>query len=723
MFPWITFWSVILHLVLGFCSNSYSFRVYGNFRFTDHLGGCGPRRMSSAENTHVEDDYSAPYLVVQPPVTAVWHFLSEYLVPPFHSSSVDGKHTLPSVLLSCSGGQDSMAMLHALGFIKKYSAVFVKFAVWRKLQGIKGNVDHASLHDTLLRLLSKVHVVYFDHRTRPDIDQDIAVIRAACEQYGFDFNVEVAEGKIVDLAHDEGSGNFQKVARDWRRAAYKRLTKEFSVAVTGGYSGVNYRENAESAQIFDRQTLTIKSESVADTNALRQYINRSTRGVVLLAHHANDNVETFLFKLLRGVHISNISGMEPMCYLDGDEDVVLARPFLHLTKNTLGSFLQNIGGTYHEDSSNSRPKYLRNRIRHSVLPELLKATSTDDRPDGALGALDKRFRTMEAQSRTLKGLLDFETYMFGCYISSKYKLPNFFAKPKDASRVVGKRGPTQLSQLERLYSGFYDQLYRAANNGRGGKQTRKYIQMLQFLRGIGFPIKDVLLVNEWLSVQSEIVRKDILYKFCLRATGDGDSVDHNVLERLTTFWENEPVSDNLKIHVLRGDKAMYHQGSVVKISRPTTFEKSATEGRLYDDGYCSFRVFDNFNMLIKPVHDIESPAGFHLKLSVPIAGVGSNAPAFDIRQIRDDDVVPCDSLWNRTASSVLAKMKFPQILRDELPVVALRDSNHVVCFYGLNILPPYYVSVPQHVTVSFSKEAAVSWECKDYILRLSSDDK
>ncbi|GIX65521.1 C-terminal processing peptidase family protein [Babesia caballi] len=111
-------------------------------------------------------------------------------------------------------------------------------------------------------------------------------------------------------------------------------------------------------------------------------------------------------------------------------------------------------------------------------------------------------------------------------------------------------------------------------------------------------------------------------------------------------------------------------------------------------------------------------SGFHLRLSVPSEGIGGRPAEFDIRQLRDDDIVPCDSLWNRKASSVLARMNFPPVLRDELPVIALRDSNHVLCFYGVSISAPFYVSAPQHANISFGKDAVPSDERREYVVRV-----
>ncbi|GBE62363.1 tRNA(Ile)-lysidine synthetase [Babesia ovata] len=659
------------------------------------------------------------YLVVQPPLKALWDVISEYVVPLCHSESNDGKAKPLPILLSCSGGQDSMAMLHALGLIKRYAGSFVRSSPWGRIFGEKDAVDYELIHQTLRKLLANVHVVYFDHRVRDDTSKDIDIIRSVCSDYGFDFTVEAASASIVDLGRGESSGNFQGAAREWRRDVYKRLIIELPIVDSAASSGDGYDGSAESAQIFNRNVLTRESDSLLDKHVDRAHFHRGIRGVVLLAHHANDNVETFVFKLLRGVHVSNLSGIERICYLDDDKDIVIARPYLRLTKAELGSFLENVGGTYCEDSSNSSSKYLRNRIRRAVVPELLKATSNDNNVDTSLKGLDKRFCTISAQSRAVKKFLDLDTYMFSKYVATKYNLPNRVMPPQEPHVGVGGHAATDLSHLEEAYSTFYSRMYAVTYGNTVCEKTRRYIRTLQFLRNLGFNTKEVLLIREWLLVQSELTRQDILYKFILRELGNDLQLDYSALERISLAWFDNPVSDMPKMHSLRGDRAMCHQGSMVKICRPTSSAIPASECEVYDDGRCSFRVFDNFTATVTPYSAADADSGFHLKLSVPHEGAGGRPAAYDIRKLRDDDIVPCDTLWNRKAASVLAKMNFPHILKDELPVVAVRDSNQVVCFYGVNVLAPYYVNAPQHVTVSFGKDAAASRGITVYYIRVT----
>lgn len=85
---------------------------------------------------------------------------------------------------------------------------------------------------------------------------------------------------------------------------------------------------------------------------------------VLLAHHADDQAETVLMRLLRG---SGMTGLSGMAYRNGRGYV---RPLLDVSRSEIEQYLRERGLEWREDVSNSDTKYLRNRIRHQLLPLL-----------------------------------------------------------------------------------------------------------------------------------------------------------------------------------------------------------------------------------------------------------------------------------------------------------------------------------------------------------------
>ena len=86
-------------------------------------------------------------------------------------------------------------------------------------------------------------------------------------------------------------------------------------------------------------------------------------GKVATAHTADDNAETVLMHLVRGTGLKGLGGISPMRgkYI---------RPMLDTTRQQVLSFLQEYCIDHMEDSSNSTDAFLRNRLRHNVLPLL-----------------------------------------------------------------------------------------------------------------------------------------------------------------------------------------------------------------------------------------------------------------------------------------------------------------------------------------------------------------
>lgn len=81
---------------------------------------------------------------------------------------------------------------------------------------------------------------------------------------------------------------------------------------------------------------------------------------VLLAHHADDQAETVLLRLLRGSGYEGLAGMAERTRIAG---LTIRRPLLSLHRADLRIHLASIGQTWREDSSNDNEKYARNRVR------------------------------------------------------------------------------------------------------------------------------------------------------------------------------------------------------------------------------------------------------------------------------------------------------------------------------------------------------------------------
>ena len=80
-----------------------------------------------------------------------------------------------------------------------------------------------------------------------------------------------------------------------------------------------------------------------------------------LAHHADDQIETFFINLLRGSGIKGLKAMQPC-------NGMYIRPLLWASREEIKQFAIENGIQWREDSTNSDTLYLRNKIRHDLMP-------------------------------------------------------------------------------------------------------------------------------------------------------------------------------------------------------------------------------------------------------------------------------------------------------------------------------------------------------------------
>lgn len=99
----------------------------------------------------------------------------------------------------------------------------------------------------------------------------------------------------------------------------------------------------------------------------RDVCRRRHAQAVALAHTADDQAETLLLKLCRGAGPEGLGGM---AYRNNVSGLTLIRPLLDERRDTLRAFLSSHGLSWREDRSNTDRQYLRNRVRHDVLPVL-----------------------------------------------------------------------------------------------------------------------------------------------------------------------------------------------------------------------------------------------------------------------------------------------------------------------------------------------------------------
>jgi tRNA(Ile)-lysidine synthase len=177
------------------------------------------------------------------------------------------------------------------------------------LVGVSGGPDSVVLLDTLVKSGWRPHVCHLNHQLRgPASDADAEFVRDLAVRYGLPNTIE-----------------WRKVAGDEDGA--RRARHEFFAKVA------------------------------AQTGIQK----------LALAHTADDQVETFLLRLLRGAGVPGLVGIWPERQL-GKLRVI--RPMLKVRRTEVLEYLSAQGLKYREDASNADTRFTRNRIRHELLPML-----------------------------------------------------------------------------------------------------------------------------------------------------------------------------------------------------------------------------------------------------------------------------------------------------------------------------------------------------------------
>jgi tRNA(Ile)-lysidine synthase len=167
----------------------------------------------------------------------------------------------------------------------------------------------------------EIHVAHFNHRLRGRASAaDARLVRAAAERLQVSFHTEGWEDSERKRALKEHG--LEQAARLARRAFYGRVAER-----------VNSRH-------------------------------------VVLAHHADDQVELFFIRLFRGAGSHGLGGMRYSHKATLPVPVRIVRPLLDVSREELLAWAREERIRYREDESNADARFVRNRIRHQLIPEL-----------------------------------------------------------------------------------------------------------------------------------------------------------------------------------------------------------------------------------------------------------------------------------------------------------------------------------------------------------------
>ncbi len=133
------------------------------------------------------------------------------------------------------------------------------------------------------------------------------------------------------------------------------------VAELAGRSGLDYDQERLALDPDASETLARRERR----RALRRIAARHRCGAIALAHHADDQAETVLLRLLRGSGPAGLAAMAP-------RRGIWVRPLLEIDRTALVSHLERRGLSSWQDPANQDPRHLRSWLRIVVLPLLLQ---------------------------------------------------------------------------------------------------------------------------------------------------------------------------------------------------------------------------------------------------------------------------------------------------------------------------------------------------------------
>jgi len=133
-----------------------------------------------------------------------------------------------------------------------------------------------------------------------------------------------------------------------------------AVAEELGISFQSWNLNIDKSNSFNEEFLR---------NARYSFLSRwaDKEDLICTAHHSNDQLETLLFRLIRGTGVNGMRGIKKRSTING---VNIYRPFLELTKNEIIEFAQVKGLDWVEDESNQANNFDRNFIRNILIPKI-----------------------------------------------------------------------------------------------------------------------------------------------------------------------------------------------------------------------------------------------------------------------------------------------------------------------------------------------------------------
>ena len=173
---------------------------------------------------------------------------------------------------------------------------------------------------------------------------DSVVLAHICHVLNLNFSIAHCNFKLRGKESDADEKFVEELAISYAKSYY----------VTSFNTNEYILENKVSLQVAARELRYNWFAKIMEENAI---------ATLVTAHHADDNLETFLINLSRG------SGIEGLTSIP-EKTPSISRPLLPFSRDQILRYADENTLAWREDKSNQETKYLRNKIRHKIVPEL-----------------------------------------------------------------------------------------------------------------------------------------------------------------------------------------------------------------------------------------------------------------------------------------------------------------------------------------------------------------
>lgn len=138
----------------------------------------------------------------------------------------------------------------------------------------------------------------------------------------------------------------------------EELVRKWSEAVGVSFHAVRFDTKKKSAEW---NTGTQETARKLRYDWFEEVCKQFGYDAVATAHHANDNVETLFINLCKGTGIQGLHGIQPV-------NGRVIRPLLFASRDQLRAYADEMQVPYRDDASNASDDYLRNAVRHKLVP-------------------------------------------------------------------------------------------------------------------------------------------------------------------------------------------------------------------------------------------------------------------------------------------------------------------------------------------------------------------